>query len=102
MSYQTFQARVLPRLMAPAAPFGRSPFESAQGGAHPFGLYKAAQRSSRFTTRQLARALARAADVDVALKNSAAAARDAVGLRRGAGRGHVGVSLEFSTAWRQA
>ena len=72
MSYQTFQARVLPRLMAPAAPFGRSPFESAQGGAHPFGLYKSAQRSSKYTTRQLARALARAADVDTALKNSAA------------------------------
>ena len=72
MSYQTFQARVLPRLMASAAPFGRSPFESAQGGAHPFGLYKSAQRSSKYTTRQLARALARAADVDTALKNSAA------------------------------
>jgi DNA polymerase III delta subunit len=70
MSYQTFQARVLPRLMAPAAPFGRSPFETAQGGAHPFGLYRSAQRSSKFTTPQLARALARAADVDVALKNS--------------------------------
>jgi DNA polymerase III delta subunit len=71
MSYQTFQARVLPRLMAPSAPFGRSPFETAQGGAHPFGLYRSAQRSSKFTTAQLARALARAADVDVALKNSA-------------------------------
>jgi DNA polymerase III delta subunit len=70
MSYQTFQARVLPRLMAPAAPFGRSPFETTQGGAHPFALYRAAQRSSKFTTPQLARALARAADVDVALKNS--------------------------------
>ncbi len=70
MSYQTFQARVLPRLMAPSAPFGRSPFETAQGGAHPFGLYRSAQRSSKFTTRQLAQALARAADVDVALKNS--------------------------------
>jgi hypothetical protein len=71
MSYQTFQARVLGRLMAPSAPFGRSPFETAQGGAHPFGLYRSAQRSSKFTTPQLARALARAADVDVALKNSA-------------------------------
>ena len=70
MSYQAFQARVLPRLMAPAAPFGRSPFETAQGGAHPFGLYRSAQRSAKYTTRQLARALARAADVDVALKNS--------------------------------
>jgi DNA polymerase III delta subunit len=71
MPYPTFQARVLPRLMAPAAPFGRSPFETAQGGAHPFGLYRSAQRSSKFTTPQLARALARAADVDVALKTSA-------------------------------
>jgi DNA polymerase III delta subunit len=70
MSYQAFQARVLPRLMAAAAPFGRSPFETAQGGAHPFGLYRSAQRSSKFTTAELARALARAADVDVALKNS--------------------------------
>ena len=35
MSYQTFQARVLPRLMAPAAPFGRSPFETAQGARAP-------------------------------------------------------------------
>jgi hypothetical protein len=71
ISYPAFQARVLPRLMAPSAPFGRSPFETAQGGAHPFGLYRSAQRSSKFTTRELARALARAADVDVALKNSA-------------------------------
>ena len=70
MSYQTFQARVLPRLMAPSAPFGRSPFETAQGGAHPYGLYQSAKRSSKFTTRQLAQALARAADVDVGLKNS--------------------------------
>jgi len=44
LSYQAFQARVLPRLMAPAAPFGRSPFETAQGGAHPYGLYRSAQR----------------------------------------------------------
>ena len=71
MSYATFQARVLPRLMAPATPFGRSPFESAQGAAHPFALYRAAQRSARFTSPQLARALARAADVDVKLKDSA-------------------------------
>ena len=70
MSYQTFQARVLPRLVAPSAPFGRSPFETAQGGAHPFGLYRSAQRSAKYTTPQLARALARAADVDAALKNS--------------------------------
>ncbi|MEP6994802.1 MAG: hypothetical protein ABI968_09800 [Acidobacteriota bacterium] len=71
MTYGTFQARVLPRLMAPAVPFGRSPFETASGGAHPFALYRAAQRSSRFTAPELARALARAADVDVKLKDSA-------------------------------
>jgi len=71
MSYSTFQARVLPRLMAPATPFGRSPFESAGGAAHPFALYRAAQRSSRFTAPQLARALARTAEVDVKLKDSA-------------------------------
>jgi DNA polymerase III delta subunit len=62
MSYATFQARVLPRLM-----------ETAQGGTHPFGLYKTAQRSSRYTAKELARALARGADVDVALKTSAPA-----------------------------
>jgi hypothetical protein len=71
MSYSTVQARVLPRLMAPATPFGRSPFESAGGAAHPFALYRAAQRSSRFTAPQLARALARTAEVDVKHKDSA-------------------------------
>ena len=70
MSYPAFQARVLPRLMAPAAPFGHSPFEGGKGAAHPFALYKASQRSSRFTARELARALSRAADVDVRLKSS--------------------------------
>ena len=70
MTYGAFQVRVLPRLMASVAPFGRSPFETASGGAHPFALYRAAQRSSRFTTSELVRALSRAADVDVALKNS--------------------------------
>jgi hypothetical protein len=71
MSYQAFQARFLPRLMAPAVPFGRSPFETERGGAHPFALFSAARRSSRFTTAELARAVAAAADVDVALKTSA-------------------------------
>jgi hypothetical protein len=70
MSYGAFQTRVLPRLMAPVVPFGRSPFETSSGGAHPFAMYKAAQRSSRFTKSELIRALSRAADVDVALKNS--------------------------------
>ena len=71
MSYAAFQARVLPRLMTPAVPFGRSPFETARGPAHPFALFQSARRSSRFTARELARALARAADVDVQLKTSA-------------------------------
>jgi hypothetical protein len=73
MSYPAFQSRVLPRLTAPSVPFGRSPFEGARGGPHPYGLYQSAKRSSRFTARELARALARAADVDVQLKTSAPA-----------------------------
>lgn len=71
MSYAEFQARVLPRLLAPVAPYGRSPFEGSKGPPHPFALYKAAQRSSRFSSRELSRALSRAADVDVRLKSSA-------------------------------
>jgi hypothetical protein len=71
MSYATFQARVLPRLLAPAAPYARSPFDSGKGPPHAFALYKAAQRASQFSARELARALARAADVDVSLKSSA-------------------------------
>jgi DNA polymerase III delta subunit len=71
MNFGAFQARVLPRLVAPSAPMGRSPFESARGDAHPYALYRAAQRCSRYTTPELARALARAADVDTRLKSSA-------------------------------
>jgi DNA polymerase III delta subunit len=71
MPYPAFQARVLPRLLAPVTPYGRSPFEGKKGPPHPFALYKAAQRSSRFSSRELARALSRAADVDVRLKYSA-------------------------------
>ena len=71
MSYAAFQARVLPRLMTPAVPFGRSPFETSRGPTHPFALFQAARRCSRFTAPELARALARAADVDVQLKTSA-------------------------------
>ena len=73
MSYPAFQARILPRLTAPVAPFGRSPFEGARGPTNPYALYKAAMRASRFTARELARALSRAADVDVRLKTSAPA-----------------------------
>jgi DNA polymerase III delta subunit len=70
MSYSTFQARVLPRMEQPAAPFGRSPFANLQGQVSGYLWYKAAQRGSRYTVAELARSLARAADVDVALKNS--------------------------------
>lgn len=70
MSYPAFQARVLPRLAEPVAPFGRSPFANAQGQISGYLWYKAAQRASRFTVAELARALARAAQVDVLLKTS--------------------------------
>ena len=66
MPFQRFQAQVLPHLTPPVRPFGRPP---AQG--KPFGIFKLAERASRYKTAELARALARAADVDVALKNSA-------------------------------
>ena len=68
MQFNTFQAQVAPFLHEPVPPFGRSPFG---GGASQYPLYKAAVRASRFTAPELARALARAADVDVKLKNSA-------------------------------
>jgi len=64
------KARVLPRLAEPVAPFGRSPFANAQGQISGYLWYKAAQRASRFTVAELARALARAASVDVLLKTS--------------------------------
>ena len=57
-----------------------------RGRPHTFALYKAAQRASQFSSRELARALARAADVDVRLKTSAPVARDDLGLRGGADR----------------
>ncbi len=70
MSFNTFKARVLPRLSEPVAPFGRSPFQNKQGQVSPFLWFKAAARAARYTTPELARALARAADVDVRLKSS--------------------------------
>jgi hypothetical protein len=70
MSYQTFQARVLPRMEEPAPPFTRSPFANTQGQISGYLWYKAAQRASRFSVEELARSLARAAEVDVLLKNS--------------------------------
>ena len=68
MSWPAYQSRVAPFLEAPVAPFGKSPFGGRASG-YPF--LKAAGRATRFTEKELARALARAADVDVKLKNSA-------------------------------
>jgi len=70
MSYATFQARVAPVLEEPVAPFGKSPFGEKGAG---YAAFQAARRSSRFTKKELARALSRAADVDVQLKSSAPA-----------------------------
>jgi DNA polymerase III delta subunit len=70
MPYPAFQARVLPRLAEPVPPFGRSPFAGKGGQASGYFWYKAAQRASRYTVAELARALAGAAQVDVELKNS--------------------------------
>lgn len=61
-----FRARVMPLLEKTVVPFGRSPFRGS-----PFRWFYVAQRGSRYTTEELARALARAAEVDVKLKNSA-------------------------------
>jgi DNA polymerase III delta subunit len=69
-SYNTFQARVVPRLAEPVAPFGRSPFENKKGGVSGFLWFKAATRAARYSTPELSRALARAADVDVRMKSS--------------------------------
>jgi len=65
-SYPTFQARVAPILSEPVVPFGVSPFAGS-----PYAWFKAAQRAARYTTRELAGALARAAEVDVQLRNAA-------------------------------
>jgi DNA polymerase III delta subunit len=69
-SYNTFQARVVPRLAEPVAPFGRSPFENKKGTVSGFLWFKAATRAARYSTPELSRALARAADVDVRMKSS--------------------------------
>jgi hypothetical protein len=70
MSFNTFKARILPRLAESVAPFGRSPFQNKAGQISPFLWFKAASRAARYTTPELVRALARAADVDVRLKSS--------------------------------
>ncbi len=65
MSPATFEARVLPRLLEAR---GRSGKPIVQGKA--FGVFKLAERSARFHTEELARALVRGAEVDVQLKSS--------------------------------
>ena len=70
MPYAAFQTSVLPRLEEPVAPFGRTPFANPQGQVTGYLWYRVAQRAARYTVPELARALARAADVDVRLKSS--------------------------------
>lgn len=68
MSPRAFEARLYPSLIAPIAPFGRSPYARAP---KPYALYMSSKRCAAYSIAELARALARAADVDVQLKNSA-------------------------------
>ncbi len=68
MSPRAFESRLYPSLIAPIAPFGRSPYARPP---KPYALYMSAKRCSAYSTAELARALARAADVDVELKSSA-------------------------------
>ena len=70
MPYPAFAARVVPRLQEPVAPFGQSPFAAQGGTVNGYVWYMAAQRAARYTTAELARALGRAAEVDVAMKSS--------------------------------
>jgi DNA polymerase III delta subunit len=65
MNSGSFEARVLPRLLEAR---GKSGKPLLQGKA--FGIYKLAERAARYRTDELARSLARAAEVDVQLKNS--------------------------------
>ena len=68
MRWEAYKARVAPFLDEPVPPFGRSPFA---GSAEAYPFYRAAVGAARFTSKELARALSKAADVDVKLKNSA-------------------------------
>jgi hypothetical protein len=70
MSFPTFKARVVERLEEKVAPFGKSPFANRSGQISPFLWYKVTGRAARFSTAELARALGRAANVDVAMKTS--------------------------------
>jgi hypothetical protein len=68
MRWDSWKARVAPFLDEPVAPFGRSAFG---GSAEAYPFFRAAIGAARFTSKELARALASAAEVDVKLKNSA-------------------------------
>jgi DNA polymerase III delta subunit len=70
MPYPAFAARVVPRLQEPVAAFGVSPFAAQNGAVNGYVWFMAAQRAARYTTAELARALARAAAADVQLKSS--------------------------------
>jgi len=65
MPPRSFEQNVLPQIKEPVPQFGKGAFEG-----HPYMWYRVAQRAARYETSELARALARAADVDVALKSS--------------------------------
>jgi DNA polymerase III delta subunit len=71
MPYGAFAARVVPRLSEPVPPFPVSPFAAQSGAVTGWVWYMAAQRAARYSEGELARALSRAADVDVKLKSSA-------------------------------
>jgi DNA polymerase III delta subunit len=70
MRYDAFEARVAPRLEEPVPPFGDLLFTVPKRKWGAFALYKAAQRAARYEVPELARALGRAADLDVQLKSS--------------------------------
>jgi hypothetical protein len=68
MRWDAYKTRVAPFLDEPVPPFGKSAFG---GNADAYPVFRAAVGAVRFTPEELARALSRAADVDVKLKNSA-------------------------------
>ncbi len=68
MSPRAFESRLYPSLIAPVPPFGRAPYPRAP---KPYALYMSSKRCAAYSTAELARALARAAEVDAQLKNSA-------------------------------
>jgi DNA polymerase III delta subunit len=68
MSPRAFEARLYTGLIAPIAPFNRSFYPRPPNA---YALFMSARRCAKYSTAELARSLARAADVDVQLKTSA-------------------------------